>query len=454
MATESAKKTAGPDMDGVHAEISALQEQIAQLTRSGHELISTQTRMQSLLHRATDAIIQFEADGTISSFNSAAERIFDYPEIEVLHQHGERLFHLPAQFARNVPAYLLHYTQVTSNQYETPLIGVRRDGRPLLLEVSIAEIAANDLVMFDDFSDGGQAVENNYEAFLCILRDITERKQIDEELRRHRENLEQLVEEQVEEIRRAKEEAERANHAKSEFLANMSHELRTPMHAILSYSEFGLKKSGTADREKLEQYFGRINTAGDRLLGMINDLLDLSKAEAGQLIFDFRPVELTAMINPVLSEYEALAEQRQLRIECRSAVDGLTIDMDSERMGQVMRNLVSNALKFSPAGGAIAILCAESALDDGQRQVPALSVVVADEGEGIPPDELESVFDKFVQSSRHAKGSGGTGLGLAISREIVEAHGGRIRAFNNDGGGASFEVRIPLSREQRSPEVS
>lgn len=450
MAIETATRAADPDSaQALRAEVDALREQIVQLTRSGHELISTQTRMQSLLHRATDAIIQFESDGTISSFNSAAERIFDCPEIELLHRHGESLFHLPSEYARNVPAYLLNYVRGTRNQYDTPLIGLRRDGTPVLLEVSIAEIATDDLVLFDDFTEIDEGDDAGYEAFLCILRDITERKRIDGELRQHRENLEQLVAEQVEEIRRAKDQAERASHAKSEFLANMSHELRTPMHAILSYSELGVKKLSSAPAEKPGQYFARIHSAGSRLLDMINDLLDLSKAEAGRIVYRMQPTDLHASIEAILAEFEALADQRRQRIRFIPGASQAVIEMDDDRVGQVVRNLLSNALKFSPEGGQVEVRTRDTGPDEaGWQGGDAVLMEIMDQGAGIPEDELDRVFDKFVQSSRNGTGSGGTGLGLAIAREIVSGHQGRISAANRPDGGTCFNVMLPYRQAQ------
>ena len=198
-------------------ELVSLRAQVETLTASSHELISTQTRMQSLLHRATDAIIQFEADGTVSSFNSAAERVFDLAEIEVLLQPANQLFDMPEAFRDNVPGFLLDYVHRTPDQYAEPLVGRRADGGEVLLEVSVAEIASQDLVLFDDYSMP-TSMSRAGEAFLCILRDITERKRVDEELHQHREHLEQLVDEQTREIRAARDDAERANQAKSEFL--------------------------------------------------------------------------------------------------------------------------------------------------------------------------------------------------------------------------------------------
>lgn len=446
-ATRQLDRNTGPaSLEALHAEVEALRAQVAQMTASGQELISTQARMQCLLHRATDAIIQFESDGTISSFNRAAERVFGYQEIDLLLQHGEQLFDLPERFGDDVPGFLLDYVTTTANQYETPLIGRRRDGGEVLLEASVAEIVADDLLLFDDLSDDAWRPASSYDSVLCILRDITERKRVDDELRRHREELRQMVEEQVHAVRLAKEQAERANQAKSEFLASMSHELRTPMHAIMSYSEFGLKKLASATPDRLEQYFSRIQAAGGRLLAMINDLLDLSKAEAGRQVYDMQAADLEAVLADVLAECEALLERQGLGLAFDSGLSDRMVTCDAERIGQVLRNLVSNAIRFSPEGGLVRVSTAEDGLLRDGRSVPAVAIEVSDQGDGIPEAELDSVFDRFVQGSRNREGVGGTGLGLAISREIVRAHRGEITARNQPGGGLCLRVLIPRTQ--------
>lgn len=429
-----------PVDEATRAELAALRAQVAQLTAAGHEFIGTQTRMQSLLHRASDVIIQFEADGTVSGFNSAAERIFDIAEIEVLHQHADGLFDMPDAFLGNVPGFLLDYVRTTADQYASPLTGLRRDGGKVSFTVSVAEIASQDLVMFDDFTDIEIPRKHEYEAFLCILHDVTERKQIDEELSLHREHLEQLVDEQTREIRSAQQQAERANLAKSEFLASMSHELRTPMHAILSYSEFGQRKLHKAPLDKLGQYFDRIQTAGERLLAMINDLLDLAKAEAGREICEIRDADLGEVIKNVIDEDEGLAEKHAVRLVYHCAADDTQAAFDADKMGQVIRNLLSNAIKFSPHGGRIDITLSADDKD-------WIELCVADQGPGIPEDERESVFEKFVQGRGNGYAAGGTGLGLAIAKQVVVAHGGSIGAANNATGGARFAVRFPRRPE-------
>jgi signal transduction histidine kinase len=433
-------RPAQPSRAALMAEIVALQARVDQLTASGHELISTQTRMQSLLHRASDGIIQFEADGTVSGFNRAAERIFDVAEIELLHRSPDHLFALPGKYAGNVPGYLLAYVRDTPDQYLEPLRGIRADGTIRLLEVSVAEIGSQALVLFDDFSDAADDADNGYEASLCILHDITERKQIDEELRRYREELEQLVDEQTAEIRDARDEAERANQAKSDFLASMSHELRTPMHAILSYSEFGQKKLGTAGLQRLGQYFERIQAAGTRLLGMIDDLLDLSKAEAGGQVYDIAEHDLEALVLAVMREYEGLADRHGVRLECCCRVDDRRAEFDAEKMGHVVRNLLSNAIKFSPEGGRVLVTLSDTDLG---ADVAGVEISIRDQGPGVPEDERESVFDKFVQGSRNSTSAVGTGLGLAIAREVVQAHRGTICVSNNTTAGSDFRFAIP-----------
>ena len=426
------------------SELEHLRAQAAELQIAGHQLVSTQAQMQSLLHNASDAIIMFEEDGTVRSFNRVAENIFDYMEIEILGQTVEKLFALPSELeGKDVPAFLDAYIKETPDQYEAPLKAFSRNGDELLLEVSIAAIEKQDLLLFDDEGIDDSVASAEYEAFMAIFHNITERKHIDDELRKHQENLEMLVEEQTREIVSAKNAAEQANQSKSAFLANMSHELRTPMHAILSFSEFGIQKIDKAPPEKLLQYFERIKTSGSRLLMMINELLDLSKAEAGKLEYDFRAADFVGLIENILEENEALFQQKQLQVSFKhDGVDYASVEMDAERIGQVVRNLLSNASKFTPAGKNICVSLQEVSFNEQS----AVKCSVMDEGMGVPVDELHALFEKFVQTSNNKKVKGGTGLGLAISREIVNAHHGEISAINNIDVGANFFFFIPMKQ--------
>jgi PAS domain S-box-containing protein len=281
-----------------------------------------------------------------------------------------------------------------------------------------------------------------------VGRDITEAVLAREELRRHRDNLQLLVEERTRELTLAMEAAERANRAKSEFLANMSHELRTPMHAILSFARLGAERAGSAPPDKLQQYFVRVEQSGERLLALLDDLLDLSKLEAGKMRYDMADADVAALVRGAVEEYAELVRTRGLTVEIEAAA-GLQAWCDSTRIGQVVRNLLSNAIKFSPPGGRIAVAL-ESARHAGRA---AVAVSVSDEGAGIPEAELERVFDKFVQSSKTRSGAGGTGLGLAICRQIVEDHGGRIWASGNAPRGARVVFLLPRSAPAAAAEA-
>jgi signal transduction histidine kinase len=242
----------------------------------------------------------------------------------------------------------------------------------------------------------------------------------------------------------AKHAADDANRAKTEFLANMSHELRTPMHAILSFASMGAEKVGKATEEKLTRYFSRIEESGKRLLVMLNDLLDLSKLEAGKMIFLVEHNDLLATADQVIGEFHALARKSEITVRTESG-DVLTKAwFDADRILQVVTNLISNALKFSPPKSVVRIIFSDDhlVLENGE-QVAALRLTVRDEGIGIPEAELESVFEKFVQSSETNTGAGGTGLGLAICKQIVEQHKGKIFAENNQEAGTSFHLILP-----------
>ena len=275
----------------------------------------------------------------------------------------------------------------------------------------------------------------------------------DAELRRHRDRLQEMVSEQTKHLILAKERAEEALATRSSFLANMSHELRTPMHASLSFAHLGLSRAEKSSPEKMKDFFSRIALSGNRLLELVNNLLDLSKLEAGKMPIELRPNDLSKTFSEVVRDLEALAASRQVAIRVEAPAVDMRAEFDHLRMVQVMHNLLSNALKFTPSGRLIDVryiageLPRTNRADGSERMVPAVGFVVSDQGIGIPEGEAEVIFEKFVQSSKTHTGAGGTGLGLAICREIIELHGGRIVARNNSGGGAEFEVLIPASSD-------
>ncbi|MEI7968642.1 MAG: PAS domain-containing protein [Betaproteobacteria bacterium] len=295
----------------------------------------------------------------------------------------------------------------------------------------------------------GAVLADGSKYLVAVMLDISVRKRAEEALRLHRDELEQVVSERTRELIEAKETAEAGNRAKSEFLANMSHELRTPMHAILSFSRLGMDRLGAGEvsAERITRYLDRIQASGQRLLVLLNDLLDVSKLEAGRMTYDFSSENLVEVVEGVVAELAAVVRERGIDVRVSAPAAPLFAWCDAVRTGQVVRNLLGNALKFTPRGRSVLIDLDETplpAFPDTADFVPAARITVTDDGVGIPPGELEIVFDKFVQSSKTKSGAGGTGLGLAICREIVIQQSGQIWAEHAPGGGARFVVVLPV----------
>lgn len=240
----------------------------------------------------------------------------------------------------------------------------------------------------------------------------------------------------------AKKEAEAANIAKSEFLANISHELRNPMHQILAYSKFGIKKT-EAPREKLVYYLGQVRKSAKRLKLLLDDLLDLSKMESGKMNYEMVENNINELIEETISEVQESLEERDLSVVVKHSYSPPPFVFDYLRLGQVIRNLLDNAIKYSPRGKEIDIHIGLDEASTGVNNSKPIRISISDQGPGIPDTELRSIFEKFSQSSYTKTGAGGTGLGLAICLDIVGAHGGEIWAENNPKGGATFVIMIP-----------
>jgi signal transduction histidine kinase len=252
--------------------------------------------------------------------------------------------------------------------------------------------------------------------------------------------LEELVLQRTAELAAARDEAVRASRAKSNFLANMSHELRTPLNAVIGITEM-LKDDAVEDnRTDLFEPLERIHRAGRHLLQLINDILDLSKIEAGKLELSIEEVELVSLLREAVTTAGPLAAKNGNRLETRFGEELGRMRIDPMRLRQIVLNLLSNACKFT-ARGAVTI---KASCKKGPGDSEWLAITVADTGIGMSPEQLGRLFQEFTQADASTtRKYGGTGLGLAISRELVRLMGGDIAVESELGKGSRFTVRIP-----------
>jgi PAS domain S-box-containing protein len=338
--------------------------------------------------------------GAINQVGYSVDELLDMTPLDIKPEFNEARFRALAEEVIENPGHVKNF--VTVHQH--------KDGHLIPVEIFLQYIE----------------IEAEPSRFIAIVRDITERNK-------------------AEEVLREKEAAEAANQAKSMFLANMSHELRTPMHAILSFSNLGLKKTNDP---KLARYFQNIRSSSIRLTGLLNDLLDLSKLDIGKMEVEFIEQDLLILIHQAEVELTSLLKDKSISINLNTS-ESVNCMVDHKLMLQVIINLLSNAIKFSPEFSVIDIDVQK--LDypfvKGQKGIVRLSVI--DQGVGIPEDEIESIFDKFVQSTKTMTDAGGTGLGLAITKEIIKLHHGKIYAESPPAGrdkGTAVMFEVPIGQ--------
>ena len=232
-----------------------------------------------------------------------------------------------------------------------------------------------------------------------------------------------------------------ANHAKSEFIANISHELRTPIHGILGYARLGAKRFEVLPKHKINEYFTMIQESGTRLMTLLDNVLDFSKLEIGKMRYTMRMSDLLPRIHQVVREIKANAAEKELKFEIKCEQEQLIAFYDQEKIVQVLRNLLFNAVKFSNEQSSIQIDCITLKLEDHPSKQ---QISVTNQGIAIPKDELITIFDKFIQSSTTNTGAGGTGLGLAISKQILRDHNSIIWAENSSDGKTIFRFLLPM----------
>ncbi len=248
-------------------------------------------------------------------------------------------------------------------------------------------------------------------------------------------NLEAKVEERTRELAAARDQLEVASKHKSEFLANMSHELRTPLNAIIGFSDVLLQRMFGDLNERQTDYLRDIKTSGEHQLSLINDILDLSKVEAGRLELDRSTFPLATTIADAVALVRGRASTHGIALSETVDPEIGTVDADQRKVKQVLVNLLSNAVKFTPDGGRVDVR--------GQQTDGEVIVTVTDTGPGIAPEDLGRIFAEFEQTTA-ARGKEGTGLGLALAKRLVELHGGRIWVVSDLGKGSTFGFSLPL----------
>ena len=357
--------------------------------------------LTALIESADDAIISKTLEGIITSWNKGAERIFGYTADEVIGQPVTIL--IPEGQEDEEPAILARLRAGERiEHYET--VRVRKDGRRIDISLTVSPI---------------KGPKGDIIGASKIARDITDqrqaRKALDEAYRQ----------------------AEESSRLKEEFLATISHELRTPLSAILGWAR--MLRLGQLSKENAAKALDTIERNARAQAQLIDDLLDVSRIVTGKLRMDVRPSDPNSFIDAAVDAVRPAAEAKGVRVQKVIDTGLISIPGDPVRLQQVIWNLLSNAIKFTPRGGRVQIR--------SERVNSHLEIVVSDTGQGIAPEFLPHVFDRFRQADQKtSRQHGGMGLGLAIVRHLVELHGGNVSATSEgEGQGATFTVRLPIS---------
>jgi PAS domain S-box-containing protein len=369
---------------------------------------SSRVQLAAIVESSDDAIISKTLEGIITSWNKAAERIFGYSAEEVI---GKSILTLiPLERHDEEPRIIANLKRGERiEHYET--VRLRKDGRLVDVSLTVSPIR----------NSAGQTIGASK-----IARDITENKKAE----RERERL--LRQEQL-----LRAEAERANRLKDEFLATVSHELRTPLNAILGWAT--MLRTGKLNQSDLGRAVETIERNARAQAELIEDLLDVSRIISGKLRLEIAPVDLISVINAAIDSVRPAANAKGIELRVSLDESAAGIHGDANRLQQVVWNLLSNAVKFTSKGGLVEIGLA--------RNDSKAEITVTDTGEGISPEFLPYVFDRFQQADGSVtRKHGGLGLGLAIARHLLEMHGGTIEVTSGGlGRGSRFTVKLPLN---------
>jgi PAS domain S-box-containing protein len=374
-----------------------LEEAVAERTR---DLCESEQRVHAILDTSKDAFVATNSKGRIIDWNPAAEALFGWKTLEVIGRPiAEKLFPDGPLAQLPLPGAEL---QAGNGNPIHELIGRHRDGRSLPVEISLSPQEMASGVVYN-----------------ILIRDIGARKVAEEALRE------------------AKRAAEQASRMKSEFLANMSHELRTPLNAIIGFTEVVRDGHAGAITPTQQDYLSEVYDSSAHLLSLINDILDLSKVEAGKMTLEPEPVDLPRLLQNSLSIVKEKAHAHGIQLELEIAEDVGEMALDERKFKQILFNLLSNAVKFTPDGGRVGI---RAAIDQAW-----LKLGVWDTGIGIALEDQGRLFHAFQQiDGSTSRKYEGTGLGLALARDFARLHGGDITLISQPGEGSCFTLLLPV----------
>jgi PAS domain S-box-containing protein len=397
--------TVSPVRDGSGRIVGA--SKVARDVSEHHAFEDLRHGLAAIVDSSDDAIVSKTLDGVVTSWNRAAERMFGWRADEAVGRHITLIIP-PERHAEeeDVLARLRRGERI--EHFDT--VRVAKDGHRIDVSLTVSPV-------------------RNFRGVIVgaskIARDVTERRRLEAE----RDDL--LARE-----REAREAAEAANRAKDEFLATISHELRTPLTSILGWAR--LIQSAGLDAGGIARAAGVIVQNAATQAQLVDDLLDMSRVVTGRLRLEFEACDLATVVSAAIETVRPVAEAKGVALSSTLAADGTRIVGAPDRLQQVVWNLLTNAIKFTPPGGAVDVLLRQAA---GSAEIE-----VRDNGEGIAPDVLPYVFEQFRQEdSSTTRAHSGLGLGLSIVKHLVELHGGHVRAASSGKGqGAGFTVTLPL----------
>ena len=387
-----------------------------------HQQSSMESHYRKLLHAAPDAILEVNEEGRILILNEAAERMFGYSRAELLGLSVDQL--VPAAMRGGHAQHRAAYAKRPKTRpmgTGLELQGQRKDGSLFPVEISLSP----------NWIEGSLHV-------IASVRDITERKVVEDRIRILREQYTAELTIKNEQLAARNREVEQANRQKNEFLASMSHELRTPLHTIIGFAELLSEQLEGPLGEKQQRFVGHILQDARHLLELINEVLDISKIESGKLELRREWFDFSQCVEEVLAGIRHQAATKNVTLENKNHFQS-SLYADRLRVKEILYNLLNNAVKFTPEGGRVWV--------EASSEGDTLHVSVCDTGIGIPEKEHPSIFEKFYQVGDTRGGvREGTGLGLPITKHLVELHGGSISVESRPGEGSSFRLTFPLTQ--------